>query len=230
MSEHEIIVPRFARSGGRPSACFTTRQTGQSGDFADEGKLRRFCRQRGSEPYEVALANQVHGTQVQTVTQGGTYPETDGFVTRVPGLYLCIRVADCAALLLWDPEAGVAAAAHAGWRGAAGGIVDETLNAMEREGAAASRIRTFVSPCISAGRYEVGEEVAGQFPDEFVYRKDYAKPHVDLRAFLRRQLADAGVRTGRIEIHPGCTWNDPEYHSYRRDGESAGRMAALISP
>lgn len=172
----------------------------------------------------------MHGTRVQTVTEGGTYPKTDGFVTRVPGLCLCIRVADCAALLLWDPEAGVAAAAHAGWRGAAGGIVDETLKAMEREGAAPTRIRTFVSPCISAVRYEVGEEVAGQFPDAFVYREDYVKPHVDLRKFLRQQLADAGVRTGRIEVHPGCTWNDPEYHSYRRDGESAGRMAALISP
>lgn len=230
MSEHEIIVPRFARSGGRPSACFTTRRTGPTGDFSGEGELRRFCRQRGSEPYAVALAKQVHGTRVQTVTEGGAYPETDGFVTRVPGLCLCIRVADCAALLLWDPEAGVAASAHAGWRGAAGGIVDETLKAMEREGAAHSRIRAFVSPCISAGRYEVGEEVAGQFPKEFVYREGYAKPHVDLREFLRRQLADAGVLTGRIEVHQGCTWNDPEYHSYRRDGETAGRMAALISP
>lgn len=230
MSDPEIIVPRFARTGDRPSAFFTTRRAGSTGDFSDEEELRRFCRQKGHEPASVALANQVHGTRVQTVGEGGTYPETDGFVTRVPALCLCIRVADCAALLLWDPEAGVAAAAHAGWRGAAGGIVDETLKAMEREGAVSSRIRAFVSPCISAGRYEVGEEVAGQFPDEFVHREGFKKPHVDLREFLRWQLAEGGVQTGRIEVHPGCTWDDPEYHSYRRDGESAGRMAALISP
>lgn len=229
-------------------AAFTMRDTltgGESGGTAVKGlnlgsntadppgrvarNRRRLCRALDLDEKWLALAEQVHGTRVRTVTEGGTYPGTDGLVTRVPGLTLGIQVADCAALLLWDPEAKVVGAAHAGWRGAAGDIVEVTLRAMEREGAEAGRMRAFVSPCISTDHFEVGEEVAELFPAEFVRRGDFAKPHVDLKGFLQGQLTGEGVPAGHVEVHSGCTYSDPDYYSYRRQGDRSGRMMGLVA-
>lgn len=242
------IRPRFSTGGEGVFAAFTTRETlpgAEGGDTAVKGfnlgtntadppgrvarNRRRLCRALERDEEWLALAEQVHGTRVRTVTEGGTYPDTDGLVTRIPGLTLGIQVADCAALLLWEPEAEVVGAAHAGWRGAAGDIVDVTLRAMEREGAEAGRIRAFLSPCISAEHFEVGKEVAELFPAEFVRRGDFEKPHVDLKGFLRGQLAAGGVPPGHVEVHPGCTYSDHEYYSYRRQGERSGRMMGLVA-
>lgn len=182
----------------------------------------------GVDPDWVALAGQVHGTRVRSVTAGGTYAGTDGLVTRVPGLALGIQVADCAAVLLWDPSARVAGAVHAGWRGAAGGILPRALEVMEGEGASAENLYAFISPCLSQDRFEVGEEVAVQFPDAFVDRRSHAKPHLDLKGFLRGQLTGAGVDPARVEVHPGCTLSGERYYSWRRQGEGSGRMMGLI--
>lgn len=242
------IRPQFSAGGEGVFAAFTTRDTlpGGEGDgtavlglnlgtnTADPPERvarnrRRLCRALELEEKWLALAEQVHGTRVRTVTEGGTYPDTDGLVTRIPGLTLGIQVADCAALLLWDPEAKVVGAAHAGWRGAAGDIVDVTLRAMGREGAEAGRLRVFLSPCISTEHFEVGEEVAELFPPDFVRRGDFVKPHVDLKGFLQHQLDAGGVPPAQVEVHPGCTYSDTEYYSYRRQGERSGRMMGLVS-
>lgn len=181
------------------------------------------------DPEWVAFGNQVHSSRVRFVTQGGTYPETDGLVTTVPGLALAIQVADCAAVLLWDPEAKVIAGVHAGWRGAAGDIVPEALGEMRRQGAVPEQVKAFVSPCISQAHFEVGEEVAARFPEAFVDYESYRKPHVDLKGFIRRQLIEEGLKNDHIECHPGCTIEEKErFYSYRREREKSGRMLGVI--
>lgn len=181
------------------------------------------------DPGWVALGNQVHGNRIRVVTQGGTYAETDGFVTRVPGLALAIQVADCAAVLLGDSKNRVIAAVHAGWRGAAGGIISKAVQYMITRGAEPEHIKVFVSPCISRQHFEVGGEVAVQFPDAFVDYENYEKPHVNLKGFIRRQLMMEGIKSEHIEIHTGCTVSDTgSYYSYRREGEQSGRMAGII--
>lgn len=179
-------------------------------------------------PKDVALANQVHGIRVQEITKGGTYGETDGLITRIPGLTLAIQVADCAALLLADIQNHVIAAVHAGWRGAAGGIVENAIEKMNQIGSSPEQIRAFISPCISFSKFEVGDEVAEQFPDEFVDYTSFTKPHVDLKAFLASSMEQQGVANSQIEIHPGCTLKNDEFYSYRREGKASGRMMALI--
>lgn len=181
------------------------------------------------EPEWMALANQVHGNRVQVVTRGGTYTETDGFVTQIPRLALAIQVADCAAVLLGDAHNRIVGAAHAGWRGVTGGIVPKVVKYMTAQGADPMKMRAFVSPCISAENFEVGPEVAEQFPDQFVDYSSYEKPHVNLKGFIRYQLMEKGVKPEHIEVHEGCTVSDGHsFYSYRREGKQSGRMMGII--
>lgn len=183
----------------------------------------------GLDPKWVAYADQVHNNRVRVVTEGGTYPSTDGLVTRIPGLTLGIQVADCAAVLLWDATNNVIGALHAGWRGAAGDIALKGVDTMVEQGADPNKIKVFVSPCLSKKNFEVGQEVAEQFPEEFVDFESYAKPHLDLKGFLRFQMVQSGIPEEQLEIREECTIDDPEnFYSYRREGKQSGRMMALI--
>jgi YfiH family protein len=180
------------------------------------------------EPDQLAYAVQVHKTDVKEVTEGGVYEDTDGFVSSTPDLALAIQVADCAAVLLGDEENGVIGAAHAGWRGAVENIVPKTLSKMKALGAKPESIKVFVSPCISLKNFEVGEEVASEFPDQFVDRTNYTKPHVDLKAFIKHQLLSEGLLESHIDVDESCTISDEKFYSYRRQKEQSGRMMGII--
>lgn len=176
-----------------------------------------------------AIASQVHGNHVETVKEPGLYSDTDGLVTNITGLALGIRVADCAAVLVADPQNRVIGAFHAGWKGAAVGIVLRGLQRMISLGAKPAAMLVYTSPCISQKNFEVGEEVASQFPEAFVDRETYVKPHVDLSGFIRSQLLEAGVNVQNIQISDDCTIEHEKYYSYRREREKAGRMLAMIT-
>ncbi|MCH2448802.1 MAG: peptidoglycan editing factor PgeF [Gracilimonas sp.] len=182
----------------------------------------------GLDAHKIAYAVQVHKTKIEVVKLGGTYPNTDAFVTTENDLALAIQVADCAAVLFGDPKNRVIAAAHAGWRGAAGNIIPKTLKKMMSLGAEVNNIKAFISPCISNKNFEVGEEVAVQFPDEFVDREHYNKPHLDLKEFIRYQLLEQGMIESKIELSTHCTINDEQFYSYRRQKEGSGRMMGII--
>ncbi|MFU8859983.1 MAG: peptidoglycan editing factor PgeF [Cyclonatronaceae bacterium] len=177
----------------------------------------------------VAFARQVHSADVLYVKRPGTVDGADGFVTDQNGLALAIQVADCAAVFLADLAGGVIGAAHAGWKGAAGNIVLNTIAQMQAKGAKPDNMRAWISPCIGTARFEVGDEVAGQFPEEFVNRTGFKKPHVDLKGFIKSQLLISGLAGDRIYTDPGCTYDDSErFYSYRRQKERAGRMMGII--
>jgi YfiH family protein len=181
-------------------------------------------------PDDLTIAKQVHSNHVEIVNQPGIKDDTDALVTNQHGLVLGIQVADCAAILLADPDHEVIGAVHAGWRGAVAGILPDALEMMEKKGADPSRILAWVSPCISIHRFEVGEEVASQFPDQFVDYNSYSKPHVDLSAYIQDQLVNYGVLSSQIEVDNRCTFDGVnEFYSFRRERERAGRMLALIT-
>lgn len=177
---------------------------------------------------EIAVAKQVHGDHIETVEVPGVVPDTDGLVTKKAGLAIGIRVADCAAVLAVDPVNKVAGAFHAGWKGAALEIVKKGIGQMTELGADPNQILAWVSPCISLKNFEVGEEVASQFPDRFVDRTSYKKPHVDLPSFIHNQLLESGVKDSSIEISRECTMENRQFYSYRREGRKAGRMIGLV--
>lgn len=177
----------------------------------------------------LALANQIHSSNVKVITEGGIYPDTDAFVTNKAGLALAIQVADCGAVLLGDPKNKVIGIAHAGWRGAVAGIVPKTINKMIELGAKEDKIRVFVSPCIAKHNFEVGKEVADQFQDHLVDRNTYEKPHVDLKGLLHDQILSSGILKKNVVIDERCTIDhDDLFYSYRREKEKSGRMAGII--
>lgn len=178
----------------------------------------------------VASVGQVHKSDVVTVQDGGHVPDHDGLVTDRPDLLLTVISADCALLLLADPQTGVLGACHAGWRGTVAGVLGQTVGAMQTLGADPGRTRAYLSPCISAEAFEVGEEVAAHFQDDEVLRRpEWPRPHVDLKAVLARQLREAGIRDAHVEIDPACTATDLDrFYSYRAEGGTPGRMVGFI--
>jgi YfiH family protein len=192
----------------------------------------RFSYRDEPAPDEAAIASgeQVHGVRIAQVSHCGREPATDGLITEEMGLTIGIRVADCAAVLFAAPRRGIIAAVHAGWRGAAGGIHLEAVRRMVDRDAAMDEIHVWISPCISLQAFEVGDEVAARFPERFVHRHGFQKPHVDLPGYLADGLLQAGVPQQQMLVDGRCTVSDAQrFHSYRREGIQAGRMWAMIT-
>ena len=195
-------------------------------DPAREEGRRLLATLSGLESGRLAWLEQVHGRDVLAVDRGGSAGRADGLVTRKQGLALLVAVADCGPVLLFDERAGVIGAAHAGWRGAVAGICGSTVRAMRDLGA--SDISAWVGPCIGRDAFEVGEEVAAEFPAECVDRTR-ERPHVDLARAIEVSLLDAGLRPDRIRLARQCTFQlGDRYWSYRRDGGICGRQFAWI--
>jgi YfiH family protein len=191
--------------------------------------IHEFCKSIGISHRDLALANQIHSTNVLEVTTGGVYPNVDAFVSKTPGVALGIQVADCGAILFGDFDKKIIGAAHAGWRGAVNGIIPNTINKMVELGADPRTTKVFVSACLAKHNFEVGDEVAELFPKHLVNITDYKKPHVDLSGLIFEQLIDAEVLSSNIEVDNRCTIdNKDDFYSYRREGEKSGRMLAVV--
>lgn len=189
----------------------------------------------------LATVYQVHSAQAVIVDQPWPHderPQADALVTNRPGLLLGILTADCAPVLLADVDAGVVAAAHAGWKGALGGVTEAAIKAMESLGANRSRIVAAVGPCIAQASYEVDEMFRARFVGDdpangrFFARGASGKPHFDLAAYVAARLGAAGIT--RLETLGLDTYADADsFFSYRRSthrGEADyGRQISLIS-
>jgi hypothetical protein len=198
-----------------------------SGDAAETvARNRATATERlGLSPDRLVTCYQVHSTTVVTVERPWPHnaaPRADGLVTVGSGIALGILTADCAPILFADAAARVIGAAHGGWRGALGGIVEATLDRMEALGAERARIRAGVGPCIAQSSYEVGPE----FPQPFLAHDPASAAHFapaertghfifDLPGYIERRLACAGVAA--IERAPYDTVaEDSRFFSYRR--------------
>jgi len=168
---------------------------------------------------------QIHCPEVVTVTTPwniGEGPQADAMVTTVPGIALGILTADCAPVLFADSEAGVIGAAHAGWKGAVGGVTDATIAAMETLGASRNRIAAAIGPCISQTNYEVGPEFRDRFAEtdsrnvRFFARSDRAQHfRFDLEGYVAERLELAEI--ANVERLSICTYaSEVDYFSFRR--------------
>ena len=141
----------------------------------------------------------------------------DGLATDQPGVMLGILTADCAPVLFADSEARVIGAAHAGWKGALGGILEATIAAMEALGARREQIAAVIGPCISQTNYEVGPEFRDRFDEAryFIPSENPGAFHFDLEGYVADRLANTGV--GRVARSGLCTY-PPEngFFSFRR--------------
>jgi purine-nucleoside/S-methyl-5'-thioadenosine phosphorylase / adenosine deaminase len=172
----------------------------------------------------LVTAYQIHSTTALTVA--GPWPDApphaDGLATDKPGVALGILTADCAPILLVDPDAKVIGAAHAGWRGAVGGIGEATVTAMESLGAARRRIHAAVGPCIGVASYEVGPEFPAPFlaadpGNERFFRTASRDGHFmfDLAGYVASRLAALGLGAVETLRFDTCA-NEERFFSYRR--------------
>jgi YfiH family protein len=185
----------------------------------------------------VVSMQQVHGTRLEVVVKATAQPPVcDGILTRETDIGLMVQTADCVPVLLCDPEIGVVAAIHAGWRGTLGGIVEAAVEPFATNfGSRPSSIHAALGPSIGACCYEVGDEVARSFVEQSGGHEDLfsegarQRMHLDLIEANRRQLMAAGVPGSQIYAARLCTaCNIETLFSYRREGTGAGRLYGVI--
>ena len=178
----------------------------------------------GTQEPRLLTVYQIHSAEAVNVTvpwARGDAPKADGMATNVPGIALGVLAADCAPVLFADVSAGVIGSAHAGWKGAIGGVVESVVSLMETLGAKRARIRASIGPCISQASYEVGPEFRARFVESADENAGYFVPSTradhwqfDLPGFVRARLAVAGVE---VDVVGACTYEDEKgFFSYRR--------------
>ncbi len=231
----------FGREGGVSKGIYSSLNCGVgSGDLTANisENRRRIASAFGVGANRLLSNNQIHSTKVVLVKKAFTNKQrADAMVTDRANIALTVLTADCAPLLFVDKNAGIIAAAHAGWRGALAGVTDNTVKAMCEMGAKPSKIHVAIGPCISRKNYEVGEDFAGEFVNDDIDNKRYFtriktnKFLFDIKAYLVARLRKSGI--GNIEALPDCTYGqNNEFFSYRynthRGIKDYGRNISVI--
>jgi polyphenol oxidase len=234
----------FGREGGRSTGNFATNNmsiaVGDVQDLVISNRSSAAAQMGDFGMKDLVLFRQVHSTTVVTLTNRhdvSVAVEADAMVTNRRDQLLGILTADCAPVLLADPEAGVIAAAHAGWKGAAGGILYATVMGMVALGADPARIRAAIGPTISGANYEIGPDTAAQIialdksaANHVAIPAGKTREHFDIPGLLAEQLFGAGV--GLVSNLDVCTYADPaKYFSHRyatHHGTITGRQISVI--
>jgi hypothetical protein len=235
----------FTRAGGISEGDFAALNCGYSGGddpLRVERNRALALAGLGAAPASLCTVRQVHGAAVvvaRAAAPGRPTRRADALVTDRPGLTLGVLSADCAPVLLADRAAGVIGAAHAGWRGALGGVVEATVLAMAELGARPERIRAAVGPCIALASYEVGPDlqqpVVAEDPASaalFVPLPGGDRLLFDLEGYVLRRLARAGVAE-RDALAEDTFEDEARFFSARRTrrrgGERFGLMLSAIA-
>lgn len=242
LSDERLHHGFFGREGGRSQGELASNNmsisVGDNPDLVVSNRSSAAYALGGHGIKDLVVLKQVHSTRVETLTERPQgVIEADAMVTSRPDLLLGILTADCAPVLLADLEAGVVGAAHAGWKGAAGGIVLRTVEAMVGLGARPENIRAAIGPTISGANYEIGPETAAQIVAlDKAAQRHIAIPtgknreHFDIPGLLMEQLFGAGV--GLVSDLQLCTYADPaRFFSHRyatHHGIRTGRQIAII--
>jgi len=236
----------FGRVGGVSRGIYASLNAGpgSNDDPADVAEnRRRIAAALAVAPENLLSVYQEHSAKAEIVSGpfAGDYadrPQADAMATKIPGLALSILTADCGPILLTDPRAGVIGAAHAGWKGALGGVIEAALEAMKSLGADPANVSAAIGPCIAQASYEVGPEFFGAFtaPDaeneRFFKGGQGDRLHFDLKGYCASRLALAGVRTVDILPQDTCA-EEVDYFSNRRavkrqEGDYGRNLSAIV--
>ena len=232
----------FTRRGGASSGVFHGLNCGNGS--SDQSEIVRINRVRVADtvrvdPSQLVTLHQTHSAKVVHVTGPleSPVPQADAMVTATPGIALGILTADCQPVLFADAQAGVIGGAHAGWKGALGGVLEATVDAMVGLGAQRDRIAAVIGPSISQRNYEVGPEFFEDFiADDLEYARFFVngqgdRMQFDLPAFGLARLRSAGIGSAEWTRH--CTYDDDKrFYSYRRSVHRReadyGRLISVI--
>ncbi|MCG5479622.1 peptidoglycan editing factor PgeF [Sinorhizobium alkalisoli] len=226
MAGREITHGFFTRQGGVSEGIYRGLNVGlgSNDDQARVGENRaRVARWFDTEPRRLATVHQIHSPDAIVVDASfdGIRPDADALVTATPGIVLGVLSADCGPVLFADPEARIIGAAHAGWKGTLGGVLESTIAAMVSLGARRKRIVACLGPSISRQHYEVGPEFVEHFLAADARHASFFSPSgrnghamFDLPGLTIEKLTEAGVTAENLDI---CTYADEgRFFSYRR--------------
>jgi polyphenol oxidase len=234
----------FTRQGGVSEGPIYGSLNGGMGSGDDKAKVtenrRRMAAFLDIQPESLVSVWQVHSPDCLHVTAPwtGERPKADAMATATGGLALGVATADCGPVLFADPAAGVVGAAHAGWKGAIGGVIEATLLRMEELGAKRKNVTAVLGPMLSQWNYEVGPEFVARFVAEntgnarfFIPSAKAGHAMFDLPGYNMERLQQAGV--GQAESLALCTYADEErFYSYRRTTHRSepdyGRLISAI--
>ncbi len=249
-----ITAPEFAALPGILHGFFTRQEGVSEGVYQslniglgsdDETDRVTENRKRVADRFGIAVDRllfpyQIHSPDVMVVDRPWSKsdrPRVDALATATPGLAIGISTADCGPVLFADAKAGVIGAAHAGWKGAIGGVLEATIAAMEDLGAERPAITAVLGPTISVANYEVGPEFVDRFlAEDATNRRHFAEAErpghkfFDLPGYIMLRLRDAGVAASALGA---CTYRDEDrFYSYRRATHRResdyGRLASVI--
>jgi hypothetical protein len=233
----------FGRTGGVSTGIYASLNCGPGSDDAADAvaENRRLCQQAlGAEA--LTTAYQIHSSDaVFTDAPFADLPKADAIVTTTPGLAIGIMTADCMPVLLADEEARVIGAAHAGWRGALAGVLENTVALMQEHGARTEHIKACMGPCLQQTNFEVGLDLVEAFTDKYPQAEQFFIPggspekrQCNLTAFGQWRLEASGLLPEHIHPLGVCTLGEPDaYFSYRHSRQTGasgyGRNLSAIS-
>jgi hypothetical protein len=198
----------------------------------DQSRRTEFLQSLGLFPENLVMVKQVHGSTIVTAERPD--PEhlnwpADGLVTKVPGLVLGVRTADCVPVFFWDAVNRVAGIAHGGWKGVKDGIINQMLKIFEKKcGTKMGDLRIAIGPSIRKCCYEVGNEFLGYFPG-FYKGKDASKGRLDLVGVIKSRLLKRGVLESHIQDTGLCTvCENKKFFSYRMEAQTPERILSVI--
>lgn len=234
----------FGREGGHSSGLYTSLNCGYgSGDTPENVSRNRthVAQSLGRGLADLCTVHQIHSATAITINTpyaSKDAPQGDALVTATPGIVLGALAADCVPILFADATARVIGAAHSGWKGAIGGIIEATVDAMCVAGATRENIQAAIGPCIGQASYEVGDEFRDRFLEHNFLNARYfvagARPHhhqFDIGAYVRDRLAASGIGSINLLAQDTCL-QENTFFSYRRAclrGETVyGRQISAI--
>lgn len=258
-TDHGTVIPGLRAPDGSFGArhLFTTRRGGVGRAPFDSANLgdhvgddpdvvrenrRRVAQSFGVEASAVHWARQVHGREVWNVDRGrlgrsDALVEADALVSATPGTVLAIATADCVPLLLVEPSVGVVAAVHAGWRGAAVGVVEHTVASLVRDHSVSpGAVQAVIGPAVEGACYQVGTDVVDALRGRPGFERAVSpdgstvgRALVDVATLVTASLVAVGVPERSIVRLAACTVCDADrWFSHRRDGPRTGRQAAFV--
>jgi len=243
LARHGVKHGFFTRAGGVSDGIYRGLNAGVGSQDAQANVRENRARVAGwlgVAPERLMTLYQIHSPDTLVVREpfAGERPKADALVTDRPGLALGVLTADCGPILYADAEAGVVGAAHAGWKGALTGIVESTVEAMERLGARRERIVAVLGPSIGSQNYEVGPEFVARFAEADPANGDYFAPSqkpghalFDLNRYTLDRLGRAGVAAHAVAR---CTYaEEADFFSYRRathrgEGDYGRQISAIV--
>ena len=207
-----------------------------------EGNRSTFARTFDLDPHQLLTVKQVHGKDLLLIDEPNPdlshflNIEVDAIITNQPEIMIGVLTADCLPILIWSEEQKVIAAVHAGWRGAANGIIGKTVETIQNHfDCSASELKAAIGPGIGAHRYEVDRPVRDCFRKGSGFWNDIAKETtlghwlIDLPLSCRLQLEQLGLAPQNIDVAKECTCCHPELlFSHRRDNGTTGRQLGFI--